>query len=292
MTHLKEELVKKSNKITALEQERDQYKEELSRLKSGSTAKNQSRGKLSEQFSEEFQDEEENQETPRRSFERKSSQTLSGSECTEIFCKNLSWSTDENTLGEFFSRYGAINKVKILYDKISGRSKGCAFIEFATREQAQKAIDEANDLEYEGRSLQINFADQKPERREQSPYGERESSFGESDFRQFRESRKKHTAFVGNLGFNTNEETIRSFFQDCGEIVSLRLGQNEEGRQKGYCHIDFESAEGLELALRKNGMELDGRGLRVDRGVPRGDRSDRGGYRGDRGDRGDFRGYR
>ena len=75
---------------------------------------------------------------------------------------------------------------------------------------------------------------------------------------------------------------------------------NEEGRPKGFAHVEFATPEGAKKALELNGQELDGRGLRLDLSTPRtgggggsfgGDRGGRGGFGGGRGgDRGGFRG--
>jgi len=275
-------------KITLLEQERDKFKEELSRSRSGSSTNIRTSSKKAESFSDDDMGAEVESETPQKPMNNKPSSSLSNS--NEICCKNLPWNTDENKVGEYFSNYGEVVNVKILYDRVSGRSKGLAFVEFASRDQAQAVIDDSRNLMLDGRPLLVNLADQKPERRERLPFneGDRDRSSGESQYREPREfrepreprdSRQRYTAFVGNLSFNTSEESIRRFFSDCGNVVDVRIARNEEGRAKGFCHVDFESAEDVQLAIKKSGQELEGRSMRVDESVPRGDR---GGYRGSR----------
>lgn len=63
------------------------------------------------------------------------------------------------------------------------------------------------------------------------------------------EGGESNTLFVGNLGFKTHEGTIRSFFSDCGEISAVRIALNEEGRAKGFAHVQFESPAAAKKAL-------------------------------------------
>ena len=60
---------------------------------------------------------------------------------------------------------------------------------------------------------------------------------------------------------------------------------NEDGRAKGFCHVDFDSAEAVQKAMGKAGQNLDGREIRVDASTPRqgGGSRGRGGPRGGRG---------
>ena len=218
----------------------------------------------------------------------------SNSGCAELFVKNLSWNTDEGKLGEFFSNYGEVVNIKVLYDKNTGKARGLAFVEFSSRASAQKAINDADNLNCDGRVLQVTFSDQKPERPAfgapaRGGFNDRRggNSFGGDRPQRSNFDGERHTAFVGNLGFKTNEGTIRSFFSDCGNVVDIRIAKNEEGRSKGFCHVDFDSSEAVEKAKAKAGGDLDGREIRVDASTPRAG----GGFRGGRGgDRGGFRG--
>jgi len=106
----------------------------------------------------------------------------------------------------------------------------------------------------------------------------------------------KSTIFVGNLGFKTSENTIRSFFRDCGKVLDIRIAKTPDGKAKGFCHIDFESQESVDKALSKAGEELDGRQIKIDEskqasGGFRGGSRGGGGFRGGRGGRGGGGGY-
>ena len=70
--------------------------------------------------------------------------------------------------------------------------------------------------------------------------------------------------FVGNIGFYTTEDTLRGFFGQAGNVTAVRIAQDETGRARGFCHVEFETpAEAVE-AMKLNGQEIDGRGCRLD----------------------------
>lgn len=44
----------------------------------------------------------------------------------------------------------------------------------------------------------------------------------------------RYTLFVGNLNYKTTEESLEKFFQDCGGVISVRIGRGQGGRSKGF----------------------------------------------------------
>jgi len=212
----------------------------------------------------------------------------STSTCTELFLRNLAWATDENSLEQFFSKYGTIYSKKVLVDKMTQKPRGLAFIEFSTREEAQAALNDADNLNLDGRLIQCTFSDEKPERTGGAPNkGGYQAQNGrpKSNYQG-----EKFTAFVGNLSFKATDQSVQKFFQSCGNVVEIRIAKNEEGKNKGFCHVDFDSSEALQSALKLAGQQLDGREVRVDASVPR-EGGQRGGFGGGRG-RGGFGGGR
>ena len=84
----------------------------------------------------------------------------------KLFVGGLSWDTKEDGLKDFFSQVGKVEEVKIITDRISGRSKGFGFVTMSTEEEAKKAIEELNGKELDGRTLTVNEAREPRERRE------------------------------------------------------------------------------------------------------------------------------
>jgi RNA recognition motif-containing protein len=84
----------------------------------------------------------------------------------KLYVGNLSYSTDDAALGAFFSADGRqVASAKVMTDRETGRSRGFGFVEMATPEDAQKAIEALNGKELDGRALTVNEA------REQAPRG-------------------------------------------------------------------------------------------------------------------------
>ncbi len=81
-----------------------------------------------------------------------------------LFVGNLSYQTGENDLQDYFAQAGAVTSVNLMLDKMSGRSRGFAFVEFATPEEAQKAIDQFHDKDFQGRKITVNVARPREER--------------------------------------------------------------------------------------------------------------------------------
>ena len=80
-----------------------------------------------------------------------------------IFVGSLPFSIEEADLRESFEAYGAVDSVKIITDKFTGRSKGFGFVEMPNDEEGQKAIDELNGATVQGRAIVVNKSEPKPE---------------------------------------------------------------------------------------------------------------------------------
>ena len=81
-----------------------------------------------------------------------------------LFVGNLSYQTMEDDLKEYFSQAGVVTSVNLMLDKVTGKSRGFAFIEFATAEEANKDVEQFHDQEFQGRALTVNVARPREER--------------------------------------------------------------------------------------------------------------------------------
>jgi len=88
-----------------------------------------------------------------------------------IFVGSLPFSLKEDELKEFFEEYGAVDTVKIITDKFSGRSKGFGFVEMPNDEEAKKAIEELNGAEVDGRTIVVNKSEERKERTDRGSFG-------------------------------------------------------------------------------------------------------------------------
>lgn len=82
-----------------------------------------------------------------------------------LFVGSLSWDTTDASLGDFFSQAGNVVSANVVTDKFNNnRSKGFGFVEMSTEEEAQKAINELNGKDLDGRTINVSEARPKEER--------------------------------------------------------------------------------------------------------------------------------
>ena len=81
-----------------------------------------------------------------------------------IFVGNLSFNTNEDELRQMFESYGQVDRVSIMTDRDTGRSRGFGFVEMASNEDGEKAIAALNGQQIGGRTINVNEARPKVER--------------------------------------------------------------------------------------------------------------------------------
>ena len=77
---------------------------------------------------------------------------------TNVFVGNLSFQTTQDDLTSIFSQYGAVERVNVVTDRMTGQPRGFAFVEMATRSEAEAAISALNGSDLHGRTLNVNEA--------------------------------------------------------------------------------------------------------------------------------------
>lgn len=80
-----------------------------------------------------------------------------------IFVGNLEFAATESSLRALFEAYGKVDRVNVVTDRDTGRSRGFAFVEMSDSAQADQAIAALNGAELDGRALNVNEARPKPE---------------------------------------------------------------------------------------------------------------------------------
>ncbi|OGW80340.1 MAG: RNA-binding protein [Omnitrophica bacterium RIFCSPLOWO2_12_FULL_44_17] len=76
---------------------------------------------------------------------------------TKLYVGNLSYQATAEEIKQLFVKFGEVKNVDIITDRFSGRSKGFAFVEMGTPEEAEKAL-ELNGTEFGGRNLNVSEA--------------------------------------------------------------------------------------------------------------------------------------
>ncbi|HMU97221.1 MAG TPA: RNA-binding protein [Chitinophagales bacterium] len=93
-----------------------------------------------------------------------------------IYIANINFRTSTEALQQLFENYGEVTSAKIITDRETGRSRGFGFVEMSNDEEAQKAIDELNGSEFDGKALSVNVAKPK-ENNSRGSYGGGNSNY-------------------------------------------------------------------------------------------------------------------
>lgn len=83
---------------------------------------------------------------------------------SRLFVGNLAYQTMENDLQEYFSQAGVVSSVNLMLDKFTGKSRGFAFVEFSSSDEANKAVEMFHNKDFQGRDLTVNIARPKEDR--------------------------------------------------------------------------------------------------------------------------------
>jgi RNA recognition motif-containing protein len=87
----------------------------------------------------------------------------------KLYVGNLSYETTEAALSELFGAIGEVNSVNLITDRMTGRSRGFAFVEMTEHSAALKAINDLDGKDVNGRNLKV--AEARPQRQQRDNYG-------------------------------------------------------------------------------------------------------------------------
>lgn len=90
-----------------------------------------------------------------------------------LFVGNISYRTLEPDLQDYFSQAGVVTACNLMLDKFTGKSRGFAFIEYGTAEEAKKAVELFHGKDFQGRELTVNIARPREDRPPREPRGDR-----------------------------------------------------------------------------------------------------------------------
>ncbi|KAM5307107.1 polyadenylate-binding protein 1-like [Glossophaga mutica] len=179
--------------------------------------------------------------------EREADLEASANEFTNICIKNFGEDMDDEQLKDLFGQFRPILSVKVMVDE-SGKSKGFGFVSFKRHEDAQKAVDEMNGKELNGKQIYVGQAQKKVERR-----AELKRQFEQK--RQDRITRSQGVnLYVANLDDDIDDERLRKEFSPFGTITSAKV-MMKGGRSKGFGFVCFSSPK----EARKAATEMNGR---------------------------------
>uniref|UniRef100_A0A8C8FRQ7 Polyadenylate-binding protein n=1 Tax=Oncorhynchus tshawytscha TaxID=74940 RepID=A0A8C8FRQ7_ONCTS len=179
--------------------------------------------------------------------EREAELGAKAKEFTNVYIKNFGDDMNDDKLKEMFDQYGRILSVKVMTDP-SGKSRGFGFVSYEKHEDANKACEEMNGQEFNGKTVFVGRAQKKIERQ-----GELKRKF--EMLKQERISRYQGVnLYIKNLDDTIDDEKLRKEFTPFGSITSAKV-MLEEGRSKGFGFVCFSSPEEATKAV----TEMNGR---------------------------------
>jgi RNA recognition motif-containing protein len=82
----------------------------------------------------------------------------------KLFVGNLDWSVKDEDLKQAFDSFGEVTSARVVTDRMSGRSRGFGFVEYATDDAAETAKQQMNGKELKGRAIRVDIAQETPPR--------------------------------------------------------------------------------------------------------------------------------
>ena len=158
---------------------------------------------------------------------------------TNIYVKNIETEASEDEFRALFERYGDITSASLARDQ-EGKSRGFGFVNYANHEDASKAVDELNDLDFKGQKLYVGRAQKKHEREEE---------LRKQYEAQRQEKVSKYTGvnlYVKNLADEIDDEELRAIFEPYGQITSAKVMRDTQPADAAPAKEGEEKKEGDE----------------------------------------------
>ncbi|KAG9134659.1 hypothetical protein Leryth_000987 [Lithospermum erythrorhizon] len=210
------------------------------------------------QVSEAEEEDEEEEDEGVGGFDEEEGVVSQEAEERRLYVGNLPYSMTSKQLADIFAEAGSVITVEIIYDRVTDRSRGFAFVTMKSVEEANEAIRMFDGSQVGGRTVRVNIP-------EVPKGGEKEVMRAKikSSYQGFIDS--PHKLYAGNLSWNLTSQGLREAFSSQPGLVSAKVVyERDSGRSRGFGFITFGSAEEVESALNAmNGVEVEGRPLRL-----------------------------
>lgn len=157
---------------------------------------------------------------------------------TNVYVKNFGEDIDtDDKLADMFRAYGGIVSAKVMIDDASGKGRGFGFVSFESPEDAEKACDDLNGKDMNGKTLYVGRAQKKAERQAEL----------KRKFEQMKMDRLNRyqgvNLYVKNLDDTIDDERLRKEFTPFGTISSAKVMSDSTGRSKGFGFVCFSTPE-------------------------------------------------
>jgi len=183
-----------------------------------------------------------------------------------VFATALPVRATERQLIDFFSKAGRVSDVRLITDRNSGKSKGFGYIEYASKDSMEAALLLSGTL-LMGHTIIVQATQSEKNRQalneltsqKKAPVVEEKEKP-----RHERHSSQHARLYVGGLDLNITDSEIKDAFLDYGDVESVALNTDNEGRSKGYAFVQYYRVEDAKRALRNShNIEISGRAIKV-----------------------------
>ncbi|KAL8459841.1 hypothetical protein ACS0TY_030910 [Phlomoides rotata] len=163
----------------------------------------------------------------------------------KLFVRGLAWNTTSETLCAAFQEHGVIEEGAVIYDKITGKSRGYGFVTFTDMESAQKALKAPSKM-IDGRMAVCNLASE---------------GLSSTSITADQAQRK---LYVGGLSPDTTSEMLLAFFGRHGAIEEGSVAYDKESnKSRGFGFVTYKTVEGAKKAIDDPQKLLGGRNITV-----------------------------
>mmetsp|Transcript_14332 Transcript_14332/g.18729 ORF Transcript_14332/g.18729 Transcript_14332/m.18729 type:complete len:383 (-) Transcript_14332:146-1294(-) len=178
-----------------------------------------------------------------------------------VFLGNLPFELTKDETIELGAQYGEVKQINVPLNRDSGLPRGFAFIDYATAEEAQAAIDNLDGFLFKGRNIRASVSDP----------GQKKTK---SDEKLEKEDVAK--VYVGNIPFETSKEELLEFYKGFVDAVEAYIPINRDtGAGRGFGFVTIKSGDVQSAIDQTNGIEYEGRPLIVNLPLPPGQRKER-----------------
>jgi len=167
-----------------------------------------------------------------------------------LYVGDLDENIQEESLYDFFSKYGQIHFVRIMRDSATGKSRGYAFVNFIHPRDAEQAKQYAQYEKLGRKHIRIMFK------------------------RNIREIPPEANIYIKNIDPAVNVKELHEFFGEAGPLISAKIATDSEGNSLGYGYVQYEKLEDAQSAREKfQGAKLKEQDLVLDKFVPKDQRA-------------------
>ncbi|KAM0714957.1 hypothetical protein Q7P37_009422 [Cladosporium fusiforme] len=169
-----------------------------------------------------------------------------------LYIGNLFFEVTAPQLEAEFGKYGEVSNSRVITDN-RGLSKGFGYLEFATQEEADAALDNLNQKVFQGRRLSVQ-------------YHKRRDANNRQRKTQRDAAPPSKTLFIGNMSYQMSDRDLNDLFRQIRNVLDVRVAiDRRSGQPRGFAHADFMDIDSAVKAKEVLEQKIVyGRNLRVD----------------------------